>query len=57
MNFFLINKVISKSEIQPLRNGMYQWNLLNVLSADLAGDDADRQIKFDFFESAKSGKH
>lgn len=65
MNFFLINKVISptlqkpiyKSEIQPLKNGLYQWNLVNVLSADLAGDDAERQIKFDFFESAKSGRH
>lgn len=50
MNFFLINKVITptlqkpiyKSEIQPLRNGVYEWNLVNVLSADLAGDDADR---------------
>jgi hypothetical protein len=27
------------------------------LSADLAGDDADRVIKFDFYQSAKSGKH
>ena len=36
---------------------MYQWNSVNMLSADLAGDDAERQIKFDFFESAKSGRH
>lgn len=28
-----------------------------MLSADLAGDDADREIKMDFFKSAKSGKH
>lgn len=31
--------------------------MVNVLSADLAGDNADREIKFDFFKSAKSGKH
>lgn len=65
MDFFLINKVIAptvqkpiyKSEIQSVRNGAFRWNMVNILSADLAGDDADREIKFDFFQSAKSGKH
>jgi len=59
MNFFLINKVMSpsltkpiyKSEIQPLRNGVFEWNQVSVLSADLASDDADREIKFDFYQS------
>ena len=65
MNFFLINKVISpsltkpiyKSEIQPGTGGVFTWNQVSVLSADLAGDDVDREIKFDFYQSSKTGKH
>jgi hypothetical protein len=57
MNFFLIHKVISpsvqkpiyKSEIKAAVAGAYEWNLVNVLSSDLAGDDVDREIKIDFF--------
>jgi|688.fasta_scaffold208172_4 hypothetical protein len=57
MNFFLIHKVISpsvqkpiyKSEIKPAVAGAYEWNLVNVLSSDLAGEDVDREIKIDFF--------
>lgn len=57
VNFFLINKIISptvqkpiyKSEIKSPVGGVYEWNLINILSADLAGDDVDREIKFDFF--------
>ena len=65
MNFFLIHKQISgtnwkpiyKSEIQASRGGFYNWNQLNVLSADLAGDDIEREVRIEFFESQKSGKH
>jgi len=65
MNFFLIHKQVTqnvwkpiyKSEIQASRNLGYEWNLVSLLSADLAGDDVDREVRIDFFVSAKSGKH
>lgn len=37
--------------------GLYNWNLVNLLSADLAGDDIEKEIRIDFYASAKSGKH
>jgi len=65
MNFFLIHKQVAgnvwkpiyKSEIQPARSGHYEWNVVNVLSADLAGDDIEREVRIDFYISQKSGKH
>lgn len=65
MNFFLIHKQVSgqvwkpiyKSEIQGVRNGAYEWNIVNILSSDLAGDDIEREVRIDFYTSAKSGKH
>lgn len=65
MNFFLIHKQVGatvwkpiyKSEIQGVRSGAYEWNLVSLLSADLAGDDIEREVKIDFYQSAKSGKH
>lgn len=30
---------------------------MNVLSSDIAGDDVDKEVRLDFFQSAKSGKH
>lgn len=63
--FFLIHKQISptvwkpvyKSEIQNAVGGSFNWNLVNILTADLAGDDIERPIRIDFLQSAKSGKH
>ena len=65
MNFFLIHKQISgqvwkpiyKSEIQQSRNNAFDWNMVSLLSQDLAGDEIEREVKIDFYQSAKSGKH
>jgi hypothetical protein len=65
MNFFLIHKQVAgstwkpiyKSEIQSQVKGGYSWNLVSLLSSDLAGDDVEREIRIDFYVSAKSGKH
>ena len=64
MNFFLIHKQIGtlwrpiyKSEVQPSQGGVYKWNLVNVLTSDIAGDDVDREVRIDFYNSQKSGKH
>lgn len=65
MNFFLIHKQVSgqvwkpiyKSEIKNARQGHYEWNKVNILSADLAGDDIEREVRIDFYLSQKSGKH
>ena len=64
-NFFLIHKLVNgrvwkpiyKSEIQQARNGAFEWASLSLLTSDLAGEDVDREIRFDFFASQKSGKH
>jgi len=38
--------------------GRFEWNLVNVLAADLAADgDIEREFRFDFLQSQKSGKH
>ena len=65
MNFFLIYKQtagatwkpIYKSEIQNARSSVYNWNQVNILSADLAGDDIEREVRIEFYISQKSGKH
>ena len=65
MNFFLIHKNVAgnvwkpiyKSEIQASKSSQYEWNVVNVLSADLAGDDIEREVRIDFYISQKSGKH
>ena len=57
MNFFLINKQISptlwkpiyKSEIKAATKGYFEWNVVNVLSSDLAGEDVDREVKIEFY--------
>lgn len=65
MNFFLVYKQLTpnnykpiyKSEIQAARGGYYNWNMVNILSADLAGDDIEREVRIEFYVSQKSGKH
>ena len=65
MNFFLVYKQISpqqykpiyKSEIKPAVGGFFTWAPTQILTSELANEDAEREIKFEFFKSAKSGKH
>ena len=65
MFFFLIHKQISptiwkpvyKSEIKAAAHGRFNWNIVNLLTTDLAGDDVEREIRVDFLQSQKSGKH
>jgi len=66
MFFFLIHKQISptvwkpvyKSEIQAAAQGRLQWQLVNILTADLAAaDDVEREVRIDFLQSSKAGKH
>lgn len=33
------------------------WAELSILVADLCTDDLDREVKIEFFKSAKNGKH
>mmetsp|Transcript_37509 Transcript_37509/g.49311 ORF Transcript_37509/g.49311 Transcript_37509/m.49311 type:complete len:163 (+) Transcript_37509:419-907(+) len=64
-NFFLVHKLVNgkvwkpiyKSEIQSARNGAFEWLSLSLLTSDLAGDDVDREVRFDFYNSQKSGRH
>ena len=63
--FFLIHKRISetvwkpvyKSEIRQVTSKEFIWNTVNNLTTDLSGDDVDREIRIDFLQSQKSGKH
>lgn len=65
MSFFIINKFISpqvykplyKSETKAASAGSHKWNMVNLLTSELANDDVEREIRIEFFESAKSGKH
>ena len=31
--------------------------MVNVLSSDLAGEDVDREVKIEFYQSSKAGRH
>jgi len=46
-----IYKPIYKSEITSSIKGRYSWNLVSILTSDLADEDADREIRFEFFKS------
>ena len=64
-NFFLVHKFMGpmnykpvyKSEIQSSINGRFRWNLVSILTSELANEDPERQIRLEFFKSQKSGKH
>jgi hypothetical protein len=64
-NFFLVHKFmgpnnykpIYKSEITSSIKGRYSWNLVSILTSELANEDLEREIRFEFFKSQKSGKH
>ena len=58
-NFFLIHKFMGpnnfkpvyKSEITSSLNGRYSWNLVSILTSELANEDPEREIRFEFFKS------
>lgn len=64
-NFFLIHKFMGpnnfkpvyKSEITTSINGRFSWNLVSILTSELANEDPEREIRVEFFKSQKSGKH
>jgi len=65
MNFFLVHKFIGpriykpiyKSEIMQSLNGVFKWNLVALLTSELANEDPEQEIRVEFFKSSKSGKH
>ena len=50
-------KPVYKSEITSCLNGRYSWNLVSVLTSEIANEDPEREIRIEFFKSQKSGKH
>lgn len=58
-NFFLIHKnmgpnnykPVYKSEIQSSINGRFNWNLVSILTSELANEDPEREIRIEFFKS------
>ena len=50
-------KPVYKSEITSSINGRYSWNLVSILTSELANEEPEREIRFEFFKSQKSGKH
>ena len=64
-NFFFVHKSmgpnnfkpIYKSEITSCINGAYNWNLVSLLTSEMCNEDPEREIRFEFFKSQKSGKH
>merc|ERR1712060_151706 len=37
--------------------GQYHWNHVSMLTSELANEDPEREIRFEFYKSSKSGKH
>lgn len=64
-NFFFIHKFMGpnnfkpvyKSEITSCINGRFSWNLVSILTSELANEDPEREIRFEFFKSNKNGRH
>lgn len=58
-NFFLIYKFIGpnnfkpvyKSEIISSIGGRFTWNMVSILTSELANEDIEREIRFEFFKS------
>lgn len=50
-------KPVYKSEITSSINGRYTWNLVSILTSELANEEPEREIRVEFFKSQKSGKH
>lgn len=58
-NFFLIHKhmgpnnykPVYKSEITSCINQRFSWNLVSILTSELANEDPEREIRIEFFKS------
>ena len=50
-------KPVYKSEITSCLGGRFSWNLVSILTSELANEDPEREIRIEFFKSQKSGKH
>ena len=37
-------KPIYKSEIKPYQNGMFRWNAMSLLTAEMANEELEREI-------------
>jgi len=48
---------VYKSEITSSIGGRFNWNMVSILTSELANEDIEREIRFEFFKSQKSGKH
>lgn len=65
MNFFIIHKWIGhrlfkpiyKSEITEILNGTFNWNFISLLTSELANEEAEQEIRIEFFRNNKNGKH
>lgn len=66
LNFFIIMKLVGqnmwkpvyKSEKKNILNGFYDWQMVNMNTADVVeGGNVDGIFKFEFYQSMKSGKH
>ncbi len=65
-NFFILSRYLGpqqyvpiyKSEIQPQgQGGAYIFNEVSQLTSTLCREDVEREIKFEFYKSQKSGRH
>ena len=51
-------KPVYKSELKPLVNGFYDWNIVNLCTTDVVKDgNIDLKFKIEFYQSNKSGLH
>ena len=50
-------KPVYKSEITSCLGGRFSWNMVSILTSELANEDPEREIRVEFFKSQKSGKH
>ena len=44
-------KPVYKSEIKDSQNGRFSWNLFSILTSELANEDVEGEIRFEFYKS------
>ena len=63
--FFIVSRMVTpnqyvpiyKSEIVAVNDRYYKWKMFEVMTSALCKEEDDRDIRIDFYRSAKSGKH